>query len=194
MKMILDRIRYPQLLFVLCNLATIAVVACAVVLPVNTFFSDRDERIADQSKVLARLRGIVAQETNIRAIASDTKAQLQSGEFLNGTNENVVNADLQTRLRALTEGAGTRSRSVQALAVKGADQVRYVGSRIEIVGPIQSLQRAVYAIESAKPYLFITAAAIRNVPAVSRPGVAEEPAISQQLHVYGAMQIAGRDQ
>jgi general secretion pathway protein M len=194
MKMILDRIRYPQLLFVLCNLATIAVVACAVVLPVNTFFSDRDERIADQSKVLARLRGIVAQETNIRAIASDTKAQLQSGEFLNGTNENVVNADLQTRLKALTEGAGTRSRSVQALAVKGADQVRYVGSRIEIVGPIQSLQRAVYAIESAKPYLFITAAAIRNVPAVRRPGVAEEPAISAQLDVYGAMQIAGRDQ
>jgi general secretion pathway protein M len=194
MKMILDRIRYPQLLFVLGNLAIIAVVAYAVVLPASTFFSDRDERIADQNKVLARLRGIVAQETNIRAIASDTKAQLQSGEFLQGTNENVVNADLQTRLKALTEGAGTRSRSVQALPVKGADQVRYVGSRIEIVGPIQSLQRAVYAIESAKPYLFITAAAIRNVPAVSRPGVAEEPAISAQLDVYGAMQIAGRDQ
>jgi hypothetical protein len=104
---------------VLGNLAIIAVVAYAVVLPASTFFSDRDERIADQNKVLARLRGIVAQETNIRAIASDTKAQLQSGEFLQGTNENVVNADLQTRLKALTEGAGTRSRSVQALPVKG---------------------------------------------------------------------------
>lgn len=194
MKMILDRIRYPHLLFVLGNLATIAVVACAIVLPVSTFFSDRDERIADQSKVLARLRGIVAQETNIQAIVSDTKAQLQSGEFLNGTNENVVSADLQTRLKALTEGTGTRSRSAQALPVRSADQVRYVGSRIEIIGSIQSLQRAVYAIESAKPYLFITAAAIRNVPAVNRPGVAEEPAISAQLDIYGAMQIVGRDQ
>src|SRR5262249_5485299 len=163
-------IRYPQLLFVMGNLAFCALIVGVLILPTMAFFADRDERIADQRKVLARLNGIVAQEANIQAIASDTNAQIQSGEFLNGPNENVISADLQTRLKALTEGAGTRSRTVQSLPARSADQLRYAGSRIDVVGSIQSIQRAVYAIETAKPYLFITVAAIRSVPIVSRPG------------------------
>lgn len=194
MRAIFSRVRYPKLLFVLSNLAAITAATFFVVLPVDAFFADRDERIADQSKILARLRGVVAQESNIQAIASDTKSQLQSGEFLSGQNENVISADLQTRIKALTSGAGTQPRAVQALPVKAADQVRYAGARIEIVGSIQSIQRAVFAIESAKPYLFIAAATIKNVPVVSRPGVSAEPAISAQLDVYSAIQIAGRDQ
>lgn len=194
MSRLFGRIRYPQALFILGNLVFCALIVSAIALPVLSFFAERDERIADRSKVLARLKGIVAQETNIQAIASDTKAQLQSGEFLNGANENVIGADLQTRLKALTEAAGTRSRTIQALPVKAVDQLRYAGSRIDIVGPIQSIQRAVHAIEIAKPYLFITAAAvIRNVPVAGRPGVVEEPAIVAQLDVYGAVQVAGRD-
>jgi len=194
MNMWLKRVRYPQLLFVLGNLAFVAVVVCTVVLPVSSFFADRDERVSAQSKVLARLRAIAAQEASIEAIASETNAELRSGEFLAGTSDNVVSADLQTRIKALTDGAGTRSRAVQGLPVKNADQVRYAGSRIEIVGSIQSIQRALFAIENAKPYLFITAAAMRNAPTVSRPGIPEEPTISAQLDIYGAMQPVGRDQ
>jgi hypothetical protein len=181
------------LLFVLGNLAVCALIVGTFVFPALTFFSERDERVADQGKVLARLKAVVAQESNIQTIASDTKTQLQSGEFLSGTNENVISADLQTRIKALTEGAGSRSRTVQALPVRTADHLRYAGSRIDIVGSIQSVQRAVYTIENAKPYLFITAAAIRSAPAANRPGIVEEPAIAAQIDVYGAMQVGPRD-
>jgi hypothetical protein len=186
-------IQLRQYLFVLGNLIACAVFVSAFVLPIGGFFSDRDDRIADRGRVLARLKGIADQEASIRSVASDSKAELQSGEFLAGANENVISADLQTRVKALTEGAGTRSRAVQAIPVKASDHVRYIGSRIEIVGSIQAIHRAVYAVESARPYLFITAATLRNTQATSKLGQAEEPTIVAQLDVYGAIQIVGRD-
>jgi hypothetical protein len=193
MRRLHELLRFRRSLFILVNLLFFAIVISTVVLPAMTFFSDRDEQVADRSKVRERLRGIVAEEGNIQAIASDTKTQLQSGEFLAGANDNVIIADLQTRIKMLTEGAGTRSRTIQGLPVKTGGQLRYAGARVDIVGTIQSIQRAVYAIESAKPYLFIMAAGFRTAPTTNRPGVVEEPAIVAQLDVYGAMQIAGRD-
>jgi hypothetical protein len=180
-------------LFVLGNLAVCAVIVGALVMPTYAFFADRDSRISDKRKVLARLSAIAAQAASVQSIASDTSAQMRGGEFLIGPNENVISADLQTRLKAITEAAGARSRAVQALAVKTDDQVRYGGSRIEIFGPLQSIQRAIYAIESAKPYLFITGATIKGLPPGSRLGVSEEPIIQAQLDIFGAMQVNGRE-
>jgi general secretion pathway protein M len=182
-----------QVLFVLGNLAACAVVFGAILAPTYAFFADRDSRIADQQKVLARLSAITAQAANVQSIVSDTGAQMRSGEFLVGPNENVISADLQTRLKAMTETAGARSRAGQALPLRTIDQIKYSGSRIEIIGSLQSIQRAVYAIESAKPYLFITGAAIKMVPPVNRQGVQEEPVVQAQLDIFGAIQINGRE-
>jgi general secretion pathway protein M len=182
-----------QVYFVLGNLALGALVVSALVMPTLAFFEDRDSRIEDQSKVLARLTAIAEQVESVKSIASDTSAQMRSGEFLAGPNENVISADLQTRLKAIIEAAGARSRAVQALPLKSSDQIRYSGSRIEIFGSIQSIHRAIYAIESAKPYLFITGAAIKPQPSASRQGVSEEPVIQAQLDIFGAIQINGRE-
>ena len=119
--------------FVLGNLAICAVVVSALVMPTYAFFADRDTQIADKQKVLGRLSAIAAQAANVRSIVSDTSAQLRSGEFLAGPNENVISADLQARLKAMIEAAGARSSAVQALPLKIVDQIRYSGSRIEIL-------------------------------------------------------------
>jgi general secretion pathway protein M len=181
-----------QAFFVLGNLAMVALIVSALVMPTLAFFEDRDIRIADQLKVLARLTAVVEQDANVKSIVSDTSAQMRGGEFLAGPNENVISADLQTRLKAITEASGARSRAVQALPLKTSDQIRYSGSRIEIFGPLQSIHRAVHAIESAKPYLFITGASIKGMPSASRQGISEEPVIQAQLDVFGAIQ-PGRD-
>ena len=178
-------------LFVLGNLAACALVASLIVMPICTFFADRDSRIEEQGRVLARLSAITAQAANIQSIVSDTKAQMQNGEFLVGPNENVISADLQTKLKALTESAGARSRAVQALPVKTSDQIKYSGSRIEIFGSLQSIFRAVHTIESAKPYLFITGAALKILPAAGQ-GVSQEPVMQAQLDIFGAMQVGSQ--
>jgi hypothetical protein len=193
MKILYDSNIRRRVLFVLGNLAICALVAGALVMPIRALFTGRDDRIADQLKVLARLSAIAAQASNVQSIASDTSAQMRGGEFLAGPNENVISADLQTRLKAITEAAGARSHAVQALPIKTSDQIKYSGSRIEIFGPLQSIHRAIYAIESAKPYLFISGAAIKALPSANRQGVSEEPVIQAQLDIFGAMQVNGRE-
>ena len=135
MKILHDAHLRRRALFVFGNLALCAVIVGALVMPTYAFFADRDNRISDKRKVLARLSAIAAQAASVQSIASDTSAQMRGGEFLIGPNENVISADHQTRLKAITEASGARSRAVQALAVKTDDQVRYGGSRIEIFGP-----------------------------------------------------------
>jgi hypothetical protein len=191
MKVLNDAHFRRRIFFVLGNLAVCGIIIVGLVLPLNAFFGERDAHIADQRQVLERLQAIAAQAQNVSAIALDTTAQLQGGEFLAGPNENVISADLQNRLKAIAEGAGARSRATQALPPKAVGQIKYSGSRIEIYGPLQSIQRAVYAIESAKPYLFISSASIKLASVMSRPGVLEEPTVQAQLDVFGAMQSKG---
>ncbi|WP_316233733.1 type II secretion system protein GspM [Bradyrhizobium sp. SZCCHNPS2010] len=180
-----------RVLFILSNLAILALITGGIAVPIQAVFADRDARIADQSRRLAHLNAIVAQASDIESFVSDTNAQLQSGEFLSGVNENVIGADLQTKLKSMTEAAGARSRSVQILPVRSIDQVKYSGVRIDLTAPLPALMRAVYAIESSKPYLFIVAASLKSSPLGLQSKV-EEPVLQAQLDVYGAMLIGGQ--
>jgi len=179
------------LVFVFGNFAVCALIVSVAILPVHTLFADRDNRIKEQKRVLARLTAVAGQAASVQSIVSDTKAQMQGGEFLTGPNENVVSADLQTKLKTMVEGAGARSNAVQALPIKTLDQIRYTGSRIEVFGSLQSILRAIHAVESTKPYLFITGANLKTL-APARQGGSEEPVIQAQLDVFGAMQVGGQ--
>jgi hypothetical protein len=175
------------------NFSAVAAIAGLVVWPICDGLAGRDAAIADQRAVLARLQGVIAQEPRIQAIARDTEAQVQGPEFLRGPNDGVISADLQTRLKSLAEAAGARLRSVQALPATSREQIRYIGSRLEISGPLGAIHRAVHAVESAKPYLFVTAGLLKLSPLTGRPGTPAEPVIDAQLDIFGAVQTEGRD-
>jgi general secretion pathway protein M len=180
------------------NLAAALAVLTLLVMPVRDFFAERDERIATQRALLARLTAIAAQESRVQAVAREADAQVEHGEFLVGTNEGVIVADLQTRLKAIAEAAGARLRSVQSLPPKTRDEVRYVGARLDVYGPVEAIQRAIHAVETGRPYLFVGAAVIRTALPVNTQGLAHipppEPTIDAQLDIFGAAQLKGRDQ
>jgi general secretion pathway protein M len=188
-----DNVWLRRAVFAGVNAAAAALVVGALVLPACDFFAARDARIAEQRALLARLQGVVAQEARIQAMAGETDAQAQAGEFLRGANEGVVSADLQTRLKTVAEGAGARLRSVQALPANTRDEIRYIGSRMELTGSIQAIQRTIHAVESGKPYLFVTAATIKSSPMMQQAASAQEPVVDAQLDLYGAVQPEGRD-
>jgi|HubBroStandDraft_6_1064221.scaffolds.fasta_scaffold248584_2 hypothetical protein len=183
--------------FLAGNLAAALAVAALLVMPVHGFFAERDDRIAGQRTLLARLTAVAAQESRVTAVARETDAQAEHGEFLVGPNEGVVVADLQTRLKAIAEAAGARLRSVQSLPPKTRDDVRYVGARLDVYGTVEAIQRALHAVEAGKPYLFVGAAVVRTAPPINTQGLphvpAQEPVIDAQLDIFGAMQLKGRD-
>jgi general secretion pathway protein M len=181
--------RMRRAVFLAVHLAASALLAGLAVLPIHEFFAEREGRIAEQRTLLARLRGIASQEANVQAMAHQVDVEAQQGEFIVGSGDGLVNAELQTRLKSFSESAGAHIRSAQSLPPKTVEQVKYSGSRIDIYGSIQAVRKAIHAIESAKPYLFVAGADMKLALPTGRPGAAEEPVIQVQLDVFAPMQI-----
>jgi general secretion pathway protein M len=192
-----DRPWVRRAAFVAGNFAAALALAAFLAVPVHEFFAERDAQIASQRTLLARLGAIAAQQTRVEAAAREADAQVEHGEFLVGTNEGVIVADLQTRLKATAEAAGARLRSVQSLPPKTRDEVRYVGARLDAYGPMAAIQRTLHAVEAGKPYLFVDAAVVRAAPPINTQGLpnaaAQEPVIDAQLDIFGAVHLKGRE-
>ena len=161
------------------------------VAPVQDFLSSRESYISDQQVLVARFASIAAKESEVQALAGEIGTQLKRGEFLAGVNDGVVGAELQTRLKGMTESTGARLRSIQALPVETRDQIKYLGMRLDIFGPLQAIERTIYAVESGTPYLFITAAVVRPSTPISNQNMSQEPTIDARLDIYGAVQLQG---
>jgi general secretion pathway protein M len=179
-------------IFLGANLAACIAVLYMVIQPISDFFADRDVYIAQQLALLARLSAIAAQDTNVQAAAREAVEEAKRGELLVGPNEGVISANLQTRLKATAEQAGAHFRSVQSLPISTTEQLKFAGSRIEIYGSLQAIERALYAIETGRPYLFITAATIRPTPGPNGQNPREEPVIEARLEVFGAIEVEER--
>jgi hypothetical protein len=141
------------------------------------------------SETLARMNAIANRKSDVEALAHQVDAEGDLGEFLAGANEGVANAALQARLKTMTESSGARVRSVQGLPAKNNGQIRYIGARIDLYGALGAVHKTIYAVESGKPYLFVSTASIRLSPSISAQAGMTEPVIDAQLNVFGAMQM-----
>jgi hypothetical protein len=179
-------------LFALVNAAALCGFLCVFVWPIQAFFADRDAQLSQQRGILVHLNAIAAQ----RAIVADLAAQSASDgstEFLQGGNDGVAAATLQTLVKGMVESTGAKLRSVRSLPTKSQDDTKFIGVQLEITGTIQAIYQAVRTIETAKPFLFIEDALLRPTQrvAVATPGMSAEPTIDALLDIVGAMQVEG---
>ena len=178
-----------HVLFAGINLAAGFVAVAFIVLPIGDGLARRDAQIVEQRAMLDRFRALAGQEAAVDAAAE--KLPADTGEYLTGNNEGVINADLQTRLKGMVEPVGARLRSGSHLA--GADyragQVHRLPHQ-NVSGPLPAIHRAVAAIETSRPYLFVRAAVIKPAPP-AKPDIPQEPVIEAQLDVFGAVRNAG---
>jgi len=184
-------------IFVVANMAVCFLIFDLAILPIRSFFDERDAQIAEKRAILARLSAVAAQESSVQALARQTEAAKNQNELLRGTNDGVINADLQTRLKAMVQATGARLRSVRNLPPSASDEIKYIGAQVEISGPIRAIHQTVHAIESAKPYLFIVGAVIKPAPQINpqaaNGGGSVEPALDAQLDIVGAVQPEARN-
>jgi len=179
-------------LFALVNAAALSGFLCVFFWPIQAFFTDRDAQILQQSAILARLNAIVAQRATVANLTAQSASD-GSTEFLQGGNDGVAAANLQTLIKGMVEPTGARLRSVRTLPTKPQDDMKFIGVQLEITGTIQAVYQAVRTIETAKPFLFIEDALLRPTQrvAMTLPGVSAEPTIDAQLDIVGAMQVEG---
>lgn len=180
-----------RLLFLLGNLAAGLALFFACVVPVRQLLADRDREILQLHMTLSRLREVTAREATVQSQAKRTV--LGQGEFLAGKTDGVIAAEMQARLKRMVQAAGARLRSIRNLQPKTDAQIKHVGSHIEFSGPIAAVHRALHAIESAKPYLFVTGGTIRLAPPMGGAGAPQAPLIEAQLDIVGVTRIEARE-
>jgi general secretion pathway protein M len=175
--------------FIGATITAVTAVLSLVILPIHNMFAERDTHIAEQRAFLGRLTAIAAQETAVEALVRQADTDMDHGEFLPGTNEGMISADLQTRLKALVNGPGVKLRSMQNLAPRADGSIRYMGARLDIEGTMQSVQGVIHSVETSKPYLFVATAVLKptQVAAMATTGV--EPTVSAQLEIFGITKV-----
>jgi Type II secretion system (T2SS), protein M subtype b len=173
--------------FVALNLAACIAIFLLVAYPIDALLTERDAQIAELSATLARVSAMASRKANVDALARQVEAESDLGEFLAAANEGAANAALQARLKTMTEAVGARIRSVQGLPAKNDGQIKSIGARINLYGALGAVHKAIYAVESGKPYLFVTNASIRLSSPASAQAATTEPVIDAQLDVFGAL-------
>jgi len=184
-----DTVWLRRIVFLGLNVAACLAVFLLVVNPIRAVFLEQDVEIAMRSETIARMNAIANRESDVEALARQVDAESDLGEFLAGANEGVANAALQARLKTMTEAAGARVRSIQGLQPRNNGEIKYIGARIDLYGALGAVHKAIYAVESGKPYLFVSTASIRLSPSVGAQAAKTEPVIDAQLDVFGAVQM-----
>ena len=180
-----------RLLFLLGNLAVGLALFFVCVVPIRELLADRDREILQQRLTLSRLRAVTEREVTAQSKAKGTV--LGQGEFLAGKTDGIIAAQLQARLKGMVQTAGARLRSIRNLQPKTVAQTKHIGSHIEFSGPIAAVHRALHAIESAKPYRFVTGGTIRLAPPMGGAGAPQAPLIEAQLDIVGVTRIEARE-
>lgn len=180
-------IRRP--IFWAATLTPVLMVLILIVLPLQAVLAERDAEIAQKTEMLGRLTAIADYQP--RVVAADRLAETKD-EYLTGPSQGVAIANLQARLKLISETSGAKLRALESLQPAKEGPLSYIGARLDIFGSLQPVQRTIDAIEEAKPYFFITGAMMKLSLQSAMPGNAEvEPIIDAQIDVFGAFQVEG---
>ncbi len=169
-------------------LATVlALVVLGVAMPIVQRFQELAQAIEDQRWQLDQYTAVAAQGANVRPLEQQRQAELALGEFLPGESELVVQANLQTTLTGLAQASGVRIRSARKLPDRERAPFKLAGMGINLTTDIESLQRLLHAIETARPYLFVEAADISPLGGAN-PAPGEPPMLEVRLDIFAAPQ------
>jgi general secretion pathway protein M len=166
--------------------AGIGIPVIAVVVPVSNDYAATKTRIADAALALGRYRQIGERLPRQRAALAALEQQpgRQVG-FLPGSNETLIGAELQNRVKTIVEAAQGQLRSTQVLPPREDGGFREIPVRVEMTAELPAAQAILYQIEAASPLLFLDNVDLRAHPADRRDGSDDDPPLDVSFEVYG---------
>lgn len=169
-------------LLVLC--AIVAAVAVPAFLMQQRYES---VRVAAEERI-DRYQRIAAQRADHQRALDVLKARESARFFLKNTTPNLGGVELTDIVRPLLENNGSRLTSIQPVTVKDEAGFRLYSLNVGFNASPASLQKTLYAIETAVPYLTIDSATMRaTVPRGYKPPPNQEPEVTVQMEIqaYG---------
>jgi general secretion pathway protein M len=178
-----------RLLAVLILLGAVALVYLAAAQPLIDDYQATRDQTEDMQTALERFQRVAAEVPARRAqLATLRQRQAASEGFLQGTNDALVAAQIQNRVKALTEAAHGELKSTQVLPVQDEGKYRRITIRVQLTLDLPAAQRLLYGVETASPLLFLDNLDMRSHIADRRRDrgpTSDDATLDLRFDVYG---------
>lgn len=163
-----------------------ALVVAAVFVPLWLLNQRYDMAVEDASARLARYSKIIGMREGLQKKAAELKTLETSHHFLKSASPALAAAELQELAKNILDANGGKINSLNILPHKDDGQYRQISVSLQLSAPLSAVKAMLYALESARPYLFIDNFSIRApFNLVARSEVANEPDLVVQFDLMG---------
>jgi len=165
----------------------VLLVLSLVLVPLVLLHKHYDDRIATLSDRLERYRRVAAQAPEFRKGLDAMRDRDARRFFLKNTAPNLAGAELQEIVRTAIESNGGRITTSQNQAPRDEGRFRQITVSVQFFASTPALQKILYAIESAPPYLLVENMTLRPLNAFRgfKPLAGQEPEVNVQLDAAG---------
>jgi general secretion pathway protein M len=183
-----------RLAAVLLLLGVVLLFTLAVVLPAIGQYDAYNETADQWRSMLGRNREMDRRIVELRArLAELRKVQASQPGFLDGANESLAAAQLQSRIKALVESTRGELKSTQIVPGRDEGKFRRIVVRAQMAVSTRALQRIVYEVEAALPFLFLDNVDVRTQPSSASTRSAqttEDPILDVRFDLFGYIRQA----
>jgi general secretion pathway protein M len=177
-----------RILALLLLLLVVAVAVFGVHITLERLHRHFDDTIADRLDHVARYERIAAMHKDFAARIAEVKARDAGKFFLKNSGPALAASEIQQFAQAVVDANGLRLESMQISPHKDEGGYRRIVVSLNVQGTTQALQKALYTLESAKPYLFVDNLTLRGTfqgrrGFIPTPGV--EPLMQAQFELAG---------
>lgn len=123
------------------------------------------------------------------APADKPGSTVEQSDFLDGESENIILAELQSRLMATAEGHGAKVTSVGNAPKLTEDGISYLGLRTQLSGRLSSVHKTLFELETGKPVLFIEDLNLASQQNRDNSEQDKPVELSAQFLIYGAISV-----
>ncbi len=134
----------------------------AIALPIWWLNHRYDVVLDDTVTRLQRYSRIVGMRDGLQKKAVEIKALEQNRHFLKSASPALAAAELQEQAKLIIDQSGAKINSISILQHKDDGQYRQVSVMLQLTAPLSAVKTMLYALESARPYLFINNFSIKN--------------------------------
>lgn len=167
-------------------LALIGAVYSFCIAPIWRAYAENKETISEQQELLRRYQRLAADAADLSQRLTVLRSKPMSGEgYLQGDNETLVAARLQSRIRDVVQTSGGRLTSTQVLAGIDDDGFRRIGVRVTMTADTAELQKVLFRLEGDRPYLFLDNVDVSGEQSRGRDG--RDSALTISFDAYGFM-------
>ncbi len=182
-----------RLLAVLLLLLVVGAAIAAVAVPAYVLYHRYDDAQTAAQDRIDRYHRVSSQRAEHQRALDMLKARESARFFLKNSAPNLGGSELTDLVRPMLEANGSRLTSIQPPTVKDDSGFRVYSLSVGFNATPSALQKTLYAIETAIPYLFIENVTLRaTVPRGYKPPPNQEPEVSATMEVqaYGPKDVA----